>query len=515
MHSKYLYGGIVLLTAGVAYATVDSIDAGWQPMVSLFGAGERSDALTAIRAVNHASAVAIHNTKRDPSVQEFIDGTIEDLSDFNLGDFHQRLPNQNGEYRELWVKGELQGDTYRVTQAKDKKGYAVSLKGERNKLGDMSLTIRSKPSKGAGDKNAYFLGVRTGLGVGDIRWGSVMSAVQDYARIATQVNPTAGAKEPAVASSEARAKAKALHPKLGAEDLDVLGLMFEAYPNLAPELSKLGTVEDVRTVSTGRGYQQLTALMKGSPERFGKSYPAFAKYLDNMDDIATFEIKWLDKQGRNLTTTKIDSERLTFQFSCYVKDGYLLPFKGVKVFEDEPVDPLASSITSTKVIVDARIKLLGLVIKMKELSLDLFYQPNQYNTDIGLTFTKVPPVKVEGAALGFVPTALVDAMIPGNMESLTRDFLTVAAKGNGGKGFTLAGKIGVPGEGSKNGVLEMGVDVDALDNFLIKIGVGMVNDRLMPKPNALDEIKAYSGAVQSAFAKDFKGFEKHGATAAK
>jgi hypothetical protein len=64
-------------------------------------------------------------------------------------------------------------------------------------------------------------------------------------------------------------------------------------------------------------------------------------------------------------------------------------------------------------------------------------------------------------------------------------------------------------------VLEAGVDIDMLDNFLIKIGVGMVNERLMPKPAALDEIKAYSGAVQAAFAKDFKHFERHAATASK
>jgi hypothetical protein len=517
MRSSFLCGGAVLLATGVAYAaSMDTIDAGWQPMISLFGAGERANAVTQIRAVNHASEVAIHNTKRDPSVQKFIDSTIEDLSDFDLGDFHASLPNQNGEYRELWVRGELDGDAYRVTQAKEKKGYAVTLRGERLKLGDMSLTIRAKPTKGAGGKDAFFIGLRTGLGIGKIRWSNVMAAVQDFARIAVAVNPqSGGAKEPVVASSEARAKAKQLHPKLSAEDLDVMALMFDAYPNLAPELSKLGVIEDVRTVWAGKGYQQLTAVMRGSPERFGKSYPAFAKYLDNMDDIATFDVKWLDKQGRNLTTTKIDSDRLSFQFSCYVKDGYLLPFKGVKVFEDEPVDPLASTIMSTKVVVDARIKLLGLIVKMKEMSLDLFYQPNANNTEIGLTFTKVPQVQVEGAALGFVPTALVDAVIPGNMESLARDFLSIAAKGNGGKGMTLAGKIGVPDENAAGGVMEVGVDVDALDNFMIKIGLGMVNDRLMPKPEALDEIKGYSGAVQAAFAKDFTRYERHGASASK
>jgi hypothetical protein len=51
MRSKYLYGGVVLLTAGAAYAaSIDSINAGWTPMVSLFGAGERTDTCCRSRA---------------------------------------------------------------------------------------------------------------------------------------------------------------------------------------------------------------------------------------------------------------------------------------------------------------------------------------------------------------------------------------------------------------------------------------------------------------------------------
>ena len=41
-----------------------------------------------------------------------------------------------------------------------------------------------------------------------------------------------------------------------------------------------------------------------------------------------------------------------------------------------------------------RMKLLGLIVKMKELNLDLFYQPNKNNTEMGITFTKVPPIQV-------------------------------------------------------------------------------------------------------------------------
>jgi hypothetical protein len=342
-----------------------------------------------------------------------------------------------------------------------------------------------------------------------------MVALQDFARIGTIVNPQQGATEQIAASSETKAKVKKLHPKLASEDLDVISLLWEAYPALSPEISKLGTIEDSRTVWSGKSYQQVNVLLRGLPERFEENYPALAHYLDKMDDIALLDIKWMDKKGRTLTSIKVDSEKLTFQFSCYIKDGFLLPYKGVKVYENEPIDPMADTITSTKIMADARLKMLGVVIKLKELNLDSFYEPHPGYAEMGLTFTKVPEIKVEGAALGFVPTALVDAFIPGNIESVTRDFLTVAAKGNGGKGLIAAAKIGVAKEGSEKGILEAGIDFDALDNFLVKIGLGMVNERLIPKPEALDEAKAYFGALQSAFAKDFKRFEKRGASASR
>jgi hypothetical protein len=506
-------GGAALLAAGTAYAAAtDAADAGWEPLITVFGSGDKAKALKQISAVNNAFGVTIRNTKREPAVQEFMDATIEDLADFDLSDFHERLPHTNGDYRELWVRGDLKGDAYMITQAKEKKGYQVTLKGDRNELAALSMTVRAKPTKGVGDRNAYFIGMRTGLGIGAVHWGDVMTSIQDLARIGATANPQKGATSPIAASAESKAAIKKLHPKLSEQDLEVLAVLWDAYPGTATELSKLGTVEDIRTVWQGKGYQQMSVLLRGSPERLGKSSPAFAKYMDKMDDIALFDVKWLDKQGRTLTSMKIDSEKLTFQFSCYVKDGYLLPFKGVKVYEDEPVDPMAHQLIATKVAVEARVKLLGVIIKIKDLKLDLFYEPTPDSTEIGLTLTKVPDdIKVDGAALGFVPTTMVDAFIPGDIVGIARDFITVAAKGNSGKGMILAGKIGVGKAGSDRGVLEAGVDLDALDNFLIKIGLGMVNERLVPKPEAIDELKAYAGAVQTAFAKDFDRYAKRAA----
>ncbi|MDB4986104.1 MAG: hypothetical protein JWN04_1282 [Myxococcaceae bacterium] len=510
-----LVGSAVLLASSTAYAMIsmDATEGGWQPLVTLWGKGDKSAAVKELHRITNAFDLALHHMQIDDATQEFTDGTIEDLEDFDLGDFHARLPNQSGDYRELWVRGEIKGKNYVIGQAKEKKGFAVTLKGERNELAAMSTTVRSKETKGYGDTSAFFIGYRFGLGIGNFGWETSMIALQDWARLNMEGHPTSGDAEVIKPTAAAKTKTKSLHPKIGPEDLDPLAVLFDAYPSLATALSRLGSIDDLRTVWAKKNYQQVSLTMHADVERFGEHYPSFAKYADKLNDLALMDIKWLDSKGRTLMQYKIDSDKLSFSWQCYVKDGKLLPFKGVKVFENEPVDPMSDELTTTSFLSDIRLKMLGVVIKLTGLKLDAFYQPHPGYMESGLTFTQVPKIQVEGAALGFVPTAMVDAFIPGNIESVTRDFLNVAAKGNGGKGFVGVLKLGIAKDGSTKGVLETGVDFDALDNFLVKIGLGMVSDKLIPDADAFKDIKQVSTDVYDGFVKDLARFESHGATA--
>lgn len=517
LRNPLLWSGAVFFAATTTYAlaSMDATDAGWQPLVTLWGKGDKPEAVKELHRITNAFDLALHHMQIDEATQEFSDGTIEDLEDFALADFYDRLPNKVGEYHELWVRGEIQGKNYVINQAKDKKGFAVTLKGDRNDLAAMSTLVRSKETKGYGDTSAYFIGYRFGLGLGNFRWDTAMSALQDWGRLNMVGHPEPGDGEAVKPSAEAKSKAKALHPKLSPEDLDAIAVLFEAYPSLANALSRLGSIDDVRTTWAKKSYQQVSLSMHADVDRFGEYYPAFAKYGDKLGDLALMDIKWLDSKGRTLMQFKIDSDKLMINWQCYVKDGKLLPFKGVKVFENEPIDPMSDALTTTSFVSDVRLKMLGVVIKLTGLKTDAFYQPHDGYMESGLTFTEVPKIHVEGAALGFVPTALVDAFIPGNIESVTRDFLTVAAKGNNGKGLVGVLRLGVAKEGSTKGVLEAGIDFDALDNFLVKIGLGMVSDKLIPDPDAFQDIKKFSTDLYDGFVKDLGRFEKRGATASK
>jgi hypothetical protein len=507
----------VLLAASTTYAlaALDATEAGWQPLVRLWGQGDKAEAVNELKRLTKAYSVSLHHTEIDEDTQDFIDGTLEDLEDFNIGDFYERLPQKNGAYRELWVRGELQGGKYVVRQSKDKSSYRVTLDGARNELAAMSTTVRAKETRGAGDRSAYFIGYKLGLGIGAFRWDNAMAALADFARLESTGDPRSDAQGTVESSDATKKKVKALHPRLAKADLDVLAVLFEAYPTLSPVLSRLGTVEDVRTVWSGKDYQQINLQLKADLERFEEHYPHVAKYLDKMGDIALMDIRWVDAQGRSLMQFKVDSDKLTLSLQCYLKDGKLLPFRGVKVMSDEPIEPTSPVLHDTQVVSDVRLEMLGVVIKLGQLKIAAEYEPHESYAEIGIQARHVPTIHVEGAALGFVPTGLVDAFIPGNIESITRDFLTVAAKGNGGKGVVANVKLGIAKEGSDKGVLELGIEGDALDNFLVKIGLGMVNERLIPDEKAIDEAKQFAAHAHDAFVQDLGRYEGAGSASAR
>ena len=490
----------LLLGAGgaAALASLDSVQTGWSPLVRLYG--EPSGTVKELRRLTSAYSTALHHTEIDEPTQEFIDGILDDLEDFDLDSFHERLPEERGKSRELWVRGDLVGKKYLVRRADSKQAYQVSLKGPRSELAAMSGTVRSTPGRGYGDRPSYLLYGNYGLGVGSLTWDGATEALTQFARVLSL--GAVGEGEPPAVSPEAAKQARALHTTLGDEDMAVLALLFDAYPELSRTLSRMGRVENVRTTWRGKGYQQISVKLHGLIDRFEQHYSALAKHLDRLDDLARFDIKWLDASGRTLMVAKVDSEKLTVQVECYVKDGKLLPSRGVQVFEDEPLEPLSAAYDKTRFAVDARFKMLGVIIKIKDLQLESWYRPAQTYAEMGTSLRRAPgSIHVEGAALGFVPTGLVDAFIPGNIESITREFFEVAARGNNKKGLVVNLKIGAPGSG-ENGVVEVMATAEALDNFLVKIGLGMVNDRLVPNDKAIAQAKQFAADLHDAFVRD-------------
>jgi hypothetical protein len=494
-------------SSALALSSLDSPQAGWRALLELCGRGDDAAALRTLTQWTSGYGTALHRTDIDEPTQRFVDDSLTLLSDFDLEGFHDLLPERNGSFRELWVRGELTGGRYAIRRADGSKAFRVTLKGPRRGLLDMSTAVRAKLHESKdGDERSYLLGARFGLGIGKLSWDGAVAAGKDFARLIATGDPRSGSSAGPQPSAESVSAVRKLHPKLASEDVLPIALLFDAYPAMSRALSQIGQLEDIRAADSGSVYQHIKVSMRGLPERLAQRHPKLARHLRRFGKLARFDIRWLDAKQRSLMNWQIDSESLTIRTECYVKDGQLLPFKGKTVFADEPIDLLGDSLAHTQTIMDGRFQLLGVVVKISQLKSDLYFTPHGSHAELQVRQTSVPGVEIDGAALGFVPTGLIDAFIPGNIRSLTLDFFRVATSGNDKKGIAIAVKVGAEQAGG-DAVIEADVDLEALDNRLVKMGVGMVNARLVPDDDVSADDKALTAEIHAAFVKDLARFK--------
>jgi hypothetical protein len=166
------------------------------------------------------------------------------------------------------------------------------------------------------------------------------------------------------------------------------------------------------------------------------------------------------------------------------------------VFADEGIDPMGDALKRSQLFMHTRMSMFGITITLRDLRANVRYTPGATHGLLVGSVQTPPQVEVTGGAVG-----LIDALIPGNLRSLTYDFFEQAAHGNDKKGIVIA--IGAGSETpAQGGVIEWDMQLEALDSKLVKMGVGMVNERLVPSDEVLTDAKALLTALHDAFISD-------------
>jgi hypothetical protein len=507
-----IFGSTLLLSGlgaggAVALSGDSALTRGWAPIVTLLGDGDVKAALPTLGAMNRASDVMLKNTQLDAATEKFVDSAWKEIEDFDLSDFQKLLPQKAGAWREIGVSGQLEGNAYRVRLAQVGTPFEVTLDGPRRKLADVSAVLRAKATRAHGEHNAFLLHARAGIGIGNIAWDDVTGAVTEALRLLSTGDPRNAVPEPVVASEVARSTVQRMHPKLSAEDVEVLALLHDAFPAISAAVGEIAQVDDVRVAGQASGYHKLQAKARIVPSRLKRKYPELADHLGDLDDLMKAKIRWLDSRGRSVLEATLNTETLTATAVCYVKDGRLLPFTRDAVAADEPIDPMGAAMAKSRVVIDASVRMLGLTVHIDQLRADLTYEPRGSVAHATASLKKVPGVRVTGAALGFVPTGLVNAFIPGDIASLTRDFFDVAVRGNDGKGIRATLDLGAKQKGQP-GAAELTLGVEALDNFLVKMGVAIVNKRVIPDDDETSDIDRLQLRMHQAFTQDLQRFSR-------
>ncbi len=272
------------------------------------------------------------------------------------------------------MKGELSGNKYLVSKSTAGTKDNVGLDTGRNGLADMSLLLHAAQRE-TKEQKSLVAGLRWGLGVGDLAYSALIQSGHDLARLATDGDPRgAAATDKPQPSAATIAKIKAVNPGLGEKDLNVLGVLYEAFPALGDVLTgDVGRAEDIQSEKTEGDYHHVTMRIRAEPDRLKKKYPNFSKHVKKLKDVLTAQLRILDEQGRDLIRLSIDSEKLLFGCELYIRDGQVLPFDDNQVYESEPLDPLAETLKHPRAMVNARINMLGIILNIKGLKVENNY----------------------------------------------------------------------------------------------------------------------------------------------
>ncbi len=490
----------------------DVIQRGWKPSVEFSGAGDSKHAVVKMREMAALQEVVFKNTEYHKQTQEFIDELWSSLESFNLKKLYRMLPDESGAWRQLTVVGALDGELYRLGPVRPnvdvsnvEKIDTVNRSGEIQALGDLVSNIRVKElSSEAG--TSYLIQNNLQLGIGAFSWDAVLGSGEEMLRLAVEGDARFGRNTKMPWAQDYRMKVQAMNPTLNERDVEILAPLWAAFPESWNLLTKLGRVDDVVIEDDAfGGYQHLKASFSLIPDLIDVNYPELASHLDSLNSLVKGAIEIEDDNGRLLRLT-MNSTTLSGTIDAYITQGRLLPVKNGKVVTNVAPVRLGDG-RQFSARVDSTMSILGVVTRMKGIETTIHYQPTEKGAVVQTAMTQVPEIYVEGAALGFVPTAIIDLFLPTNIDELMREFMTVAVKGNDGKGIVTRTEFSQLSIGELAKV-NVGVSFEALNNFMVRIGMGIVSDRIIPDSDVTKDIQRLIYDTEEAFSKDLDGFEK-------
>lgn len=490
------------LSVPVFAVSPDVLNRGWKPSVEFSGAGDTELAVDKMREMAELQQIVFQNTEYHQQTQAFVDGLWASLERFNLKKFYRMLPDQRGEWRQLEVFGQRDGDLYRVGP---NSLLAVNGAYPIQALGDLVSRVRAKEVT-SDIGTSYLLNNDLHVGVGAFSWDAVISSVEETLRLTVVGDQRFGRNARIPWAQDFRMKVQAMNPLLGERDVEIIAPLWAAFPESWSLLSKLGRVQNVIVEEDGSGsYQHLVATFELVPDLMIKQYPELAGHLDKLDTLLRVSIDIDDENGRLLRLT-MDSKTLTGTIDAYINDGRILPVKAGKVIRNlRPVRFGDANKYTARV--DSTMDILGIVTHMRDIKTDISYKPVENGVVIKTAMTDVPEILVEGAAFGFMPAGIIDIFLPTNIDELMREFMTVAVHGNGGHGIVTSTEFFQEAPGAL-ATARFEISFEALNNFMVRIGMGIVSDRVIPNKEVSADIHRLIYDMEEAFSRDLDVYEK-------
>lgn len=506
MRGFWLWSAVLVFSlhgaAQAQQAVPDAVmERAWRPPVLLAGNGDRQVAVARMYEYAALRDLLVHHIEYHDDTRDFLDQLRASLERFDLRGFHRLLPEkQAGNERELLLHNVAAEDHYYVGPPRQQPAPALA-GGETFPMGDMLVQVRSRELSGQPHGTHYLLRGDLRLGLGPMRWSSVLDASRDALRL---MGGGDTGFERALPEGEYRARVWGMSPQLGVHEVDALAPLWAAYPAIWELAAGLGEIERlVLAGPAGDRDRQVDASVRVNGRRMARHYPALRAYLDRLGSILRLDISISDEYGE-VARILVNSATQRAELTMLLRDGQpVATVNGKPVPEARP--HLDGSARRLRVDVDAWIEIYGILAEVTGLRGDIGYQPVGDGALVTGQLTDIPAVRTSGRALGIMPAGVINFVLPRSIDQLATDFLTVAAEGNAGEGISGQVRFRQPGPGQL-AEIQAGGAFEALDNFMVRLGMRIVSDRLIPDEAGMADLTRLISDVQAAFVRDLDRF---------
>jgi hypothetical protein len=480
--------GALLLSSALAGVPRLMRARGWDPVVELMGQGDPRLAVRHSRDSLERARVIVHTLHVDEATTAFLSDLRQSLTSFDLEGFHELLPEEDGDWRQVRVFGTRYGSTYRVRRGLPQLSCTIDPGGPvGGAFGDFAGWGRSLPVEVEGERTNYVLHGQVGVGVGRIGPDALERCLVSFARILQSGDPQApsAVEDPReLPSASTRSQVRRAHPDLTAEDVEVVGLLWEAYPRLARFLASLARAEDVLAGvdERPRDHQHLYLKVRLEPERLGDAYPDLAEFLAGLGPIVNASVRFADPQGREWLHLGLDTEQLSLTVEGRLHDGRLVPtLDGEAVLDAEPGERYTAR-------VDVHGNLNGVRISVREWRFQTGLRELSDGVQWSFRSTQAPAVEVLGSVYGVLPAWAIDVVIPGNMRELIEEFLSVACGGNFGHGLRAFLEVRQAAGGGPGTVSLMG-SLELYNSLLVSLVASVAGQKFWPDDDTQDDLR--------------------------
>lgn len=488
-----LHAGVVSAAANPDACRAALIKRGWQPLLMLPGA--KATPAQGFAFIGKGLALQrklLMQPLIGPRVARVRDELWSSLRDFDLQGLYRTLPEVDAPWRSLTVQGHASKTGYALNEA-----AADAVNASPSPFGALvsQLALRPMPAVSSGPSgDRYRLRGQLRTDAGPLHWHAMLGALRLGIRHVAQAAPM-------TPSRSALKQAIELGPQLPAVDQLIVAQLVEAYPAVSRWYAGIGSVAQLKFHAgvPPRGPQHVYLTLQLNDKALKARDPQVEDYLQRLGNFIAARFDVENNAGRWLNI-HFDTQRQRAHIDFWELDGRLLPTSRGTPSSSQIGAPIPDTL-SWRTRLALRIKALGLTVKLHAWPVHWRYHDNGHGMQVTGWIDQPPQsIDVTGRALGIVPAGLIENLSPVSITSVIDGFMQVLTHSNAGKGAMLRVELDQSQHGDSTVVMR--ADTELLDNFFVRLGVGMIAARVLPDADQATGIRRLLNNGLTAFASD-------------